>query len=1132
MELCQVELFGGIKAIVSGRVVARFRTEKTALLLAYCAYFLGREHPRETLIEMLWPDSDPDQARNSLSKAVSSLRNQLEPAGIEPGTVLQADRRTVGLNPDFATCDAHRFARLIEAANKISDPSAEMAALEQAVGLFKGELMPGFYADWIMDEQPRLHDAYVSALNRLAELHSHNPRKGLEYAKRAVAADPLREDAHVAAIRLMVASGDRASAQRQYQALEKMIKEEWGNEPSQEAQDALQGKFARQTVRTPVLERSRPVVVGVAAAILPAPEEVEQTLAAVSPESRKGNLPSSRSRFVGRESELERLCDMLGDAQGPRLITLIGFGGVGKTRLALQSARNAQSAFPGGAWFVQLQDVDDPSIIPDAIASVLRLTPIRGASTLDQSAAVLSESPSLLILDNFEQLIEGGVETLPKLLDQASTLRIIVTSRLPLGLAAEQEFPISLLPLPTDDELESLQSNPCVELFIDRAQQKMPDFALSAGNAASVAQLCRELEGIPLAIELAAARIRLLSPRQMVERISQRLDWLTSPRKDLAERQRTLRGTVEWSMKLLDPELRTRFSQLSVFRGGWNLEAAEAILEWPDALEGLHQLQESSLIIGFDAADERRYRLLETLQAYGWSQLAPHEQTKLRLRHLQYFIDRAEEDCGAMLSERQLELFGKWDSKVENVWAALAFAESHGEWDQGVRLIEALRHYFGVKGYWGEILRWLEKYLAAKPANTVWHGIALVTKSASCIRVGDYVGAQSAADQAEQIIDPQDQTLYLRMLLAKATVAWSQARHADAEQIYGKALELAESMSHRIGIAEVHNGLGNAYTNQGNYLDGIKHIEIAMKLRREQGDLRGVAGCLNNMGLPLQQIDRLDEAMALFEEARDINLKMGNYSWLAHNYLNIGTTHQYKADIEAADEAYQQALKYYARIGDLSGAAAIKNNMGNVQRSRGNYAKARELYESSLEFNLRQRNMLWEAKNYRNLASTLLYSDELEQGWDYAQRALAKSKEINDNRGIFGAYEAGVELLYRLNRVRESFDFCAQCVQDAFEVGSPVNQVATLRVAAQLFVHVGLLDSAGVLVGASMDRLEDDLLNAMPDDQQRWEAAVDKAKNALGAKNWQRLIAEGQALKVVDALQLASKEIENFQKTS
>lgn len=635
----RIEMLGGLRVQQGGRELTRFRTHKTGALLAYLAFHLGRLQPREVLQELLWAEDEPKRARNNLSIALTSLRRQLEPPGTPTSTVLEASRFNVGLNRAAIVTDVAEFESALKAARGASrgaleDRSgrrvspAEAQHLSRAVALYRGPLLPGFYEEWVPAEQERLADMFVVAARDLAArlLDAGDIAGAFDCARRAVSADPLREEAHLQLMRLYVTAGEPSAALRQFRELERALGEELGQHPTAEAVHLAQAIAAGKSLPPrPAAPAPRAGAARTDAPGAPLCPTTEGDVPAASPSALPGQqpptirLPLQLTRFFGREEEITRLATLLAPAQfaeretqgsqgpapdaprlarvptrreeGVRLLTLTGPGGCGMTRLAIEVARQVADAMPGGVWFVPLADLTDPRLIPGAIVDALRLPRAPDVDAMDQVAEWLSDhSPAtlLLLLDNFEHLLaderrksEDGAAVLRALLERLPSLRVLVTSRRSLNLEGEREFPVQPLPVPASavPSPEELMRYPGVKLFVDRAQAVRPDFQVTTRNAADIAALCSGLEGLPLAIELAAARAQVMTPAQMLAQLAHRLDFLVSRRRDASERHRTLKAALDWSVRLLSPELRRFYGQLSVLRGGWTLEAASAIAD-------------------------------------------------------------------------------------------------------------------------------------------------------------------------------------------------------------------------------------------------------------------------------------------------------------------------------------------------------------------------------------------------------------------------------------------------------------------------------------------------------------------------------------------------------------------------
>ena len=434
------------------------------------------------------------------------------------------------------------------------------------------------------------------------------------------------------------------------------------------------------------------------------------------------NLPAQPTPLIGRESELATLREMV-SAPGSRLITMTGPGGSGKTRLALQVAAESQGAFPDGVWWVPLAAVSDPDLVPQAIAVPLGVREVHGESLLETLGEQLRARRALLLLDNLEQVVDAA-PLLGRLLDDASQLTILATSREPLRLRAEREFPIDPLPLPATKGVVSLETalaSPAVQLFLERAQSVKPSFTVEADNVADVVAICRRLDGLPLAIELAAARVRILSPAALLARLAQRLTILTDGARDLPERQRTLRAAIAWSHDLLDSRERTLFARLGVFAGGCTLEAVEAVCDATrgihlDPFDGIESLVQKSLLRQEDGpGGDARFTMLQTIHEFAQERLQElPEADAVCQAHADTFLALAENADWDDMS-KQGELLDRLEVDHANLRQAIEFYEEQGEPGaaQHVRLASALAHFWWVRGHLTEGRRVLESAITA-----------------------------------------------------------------------------------------------------------------------------------------------------------------------------------------------------------------------------------------------------------------------------------------------------------------------------------------------------------------------------------------------------------------------------------
>src|SRR5215208_3132793 len=492
------------------------------------------------------------------------------------------------------------------------------------------------------------------------------------------------------------------------------------------------------------------------------PERIFQLIASDWPPSfpplktldaRLNNLPSQPTPLVGREREVAGVCRLLRGG-GVRLLTLTGPGGMGKTRLALQVAADLVDEFEDGVFFVPLAPISDPDLVVPTVARTLDITETSGRTPEEALKDYLRNKEMLLVLDNFEQVVEAA-PLVGELLSACPALKVLATSRTVLRIYGEQEFTVPPLELPDPSHpqpLERLTQYEAVRLFVERAQAAKADFSVTNENALAVAKICAHLDGLPLAIELAAVRIKLLPPQAILVRLGNRLKLLTGGARDLPERQRTLRATIEWSHELLDEGEKILFARLAVFAGGCTLEAMEAVcdaerdLPLDDAIEGASSLLEKSLLRQEEGSEESepRFSMMETIREYAQERLEESEAAEeIRRLHAEFYLALAEEAESRLRGPEVVTSLGRLETEHDNMRAALSWSLESGESELGLRLGVALLWFWSARGYWSEGARWLEEALAkggaAQPA----------TRAGALFSLGIVLGRQSDFGRAE-----------------------------------------------------------------------------------------------------------------------------------------------------------------------------------------------------------------------------------------------------------------------------------------------------------------------------------------------------------------------------------------------
>jgi len=849
----------------------QFDTRKIMALVAYVAVSgleaKGRRLSRARLVALLWPDLEPSRARANFRRNLSLLRKALK------GEWLEVDRESVWTDPeaDF-WLDIDQFNRLLRACGTHDHPPEEvcprcLTVLEEAAALYEGDFLQGFglrdsveFDDWQFFQADGLRRQLASALERLARGHAvhGNIETALAYARRWLALDPLHEPAHRQLMELYTAAGQRSAAQRQYCECVRILDQELGLAPSEET--------------ATVYEQ---ICSGAAAGwgLPAAPGSVDGPQLPGRAGVHRHNLPAQATPFVGREKELVQIKQCLAKH---RLVTLTGSGGIGKTRMAIQAASEEVAEYPQGVWLAELAPVADPLLVPQAVAAVWDVREEQGRPLQVTLADYLREKTLLLVPDNCEHVIDASSQLVGYLLQRCPGLRILATSREALGVAGEFVMCVSSLSLPPTGPASraTLQGSEAVRLFVSRAATALPGFELTDANAAAVAQVCRRLDGVALALELAAARVRALRVEQIAARLDDAFHLLTGGSRTVLPRQQTLRATMDWSHALLSDAERACFRRLAVFAGGWTLEAAEAVcagegVQTFDVLDLLAQLGNKSLVvIDREPGQEARHRLLETIRQYAWEKLQEAgEQEQSRTQHLGTYCRLAQEVEPKLYGAQQLEGLAQLDAEQSNIRAALEWGLEN-RLEAGAQLAGAMFWYWHVRGFWADGYAWLQRALV------VTSGGSKALRALLLSRAG-YL-AQELRDTNRGVRYCEESIALYRELGDQEGVAYALAGlgilvffdQGDRERgraLWQESLDLYQQAGNKWGSRHVLGALGLAYAmEQPDYSSACWQESLA--LAQELGVPDGIAWALYGLGVHAFLRGDNERAMALFTE--------------------------------------------------------------------------------------------------------------------------------------------------------------------------------------------------------------------------------------------------------------------------
>ena len=718
--------------------------------------------------------------------------------------------------------------------------------------------------------------------------------------------------------------------------------------------------------------------------------------------SHPNNLPTQLTSFIGREKELADIQKLLTDTH---ILTLIGPGGTGKTRLSIRVASALLDRFPDGVWLVELAPVLDPLLVSRATAMTMGLRDEPQRPVIDMLCDYLRDKKMLIILDNCEHLVDACARMADKFLHAAPDVRILASSREALGIGGEVTYRVPSLGLPDLGQLppvESLSQYEAVKLFIDRARSAVPSFSVTNENAPAVAQICSRLDGIPLAIELAAAKVRVLGAEQIAQRLDDRFRLLTGGSRTALERHQTLRAAIDWSYNILPAPEQVLFRRLSVFVGGWTLEAAEAIcgdgldLEVFDLLE---QLINKSLALMEAAQGQTRYHMLETMRQYANEKLIESgEGDTVRERHLAYFLNLAETAEPHLIRPEQLEWLAKLDADYENLRLALEWALDKESAEPSLQLCAVLGQFWTLRGYWLEGTRWLKSALTkpGQPSETEnrIRARALYQDAILADWLDDLERMKNSAEQS--LILAQDTAGKRDIAIARFYAGFALERLGDPERgipLMEQSLADFQEIKDLYWEATAFRWLGHTLVSQGRLKEEeriVRHLELA----RQAGERRNLATALLNRAFQLYQAGQLDEAEKYAEEATSLLNQIR--SDIYEDKFVFAAIAWLKGDYKKAKAIYMDIQAHLGLLGEKNTRAAAIALLGSIALEEGDFGQAHVFLQESLATARELQNHFFIVLRLIEIGNLFYLEGKPDEFKRAYQEGLALSKKLNE----------------------------------------------------------------------------------------------------------------------------------------
>ncbi len=833
------------------------------------------------------------------------------------------------------------------------------------------------------------------------------------------------------------------------------------------------------------------------------------------------NLPVQLTSFVGRDADVREIRELVTHG---RLVTLTGAAGCGKTRLGLQVAAELLDAFPDGAWFVDLAPIADPALVEQAVARALGLQQEEGKPLMATVIDSLSARRVLIILDNCEHLLTASAGVANQILLACPDTRILATGREALGVGGESSWRVPSLSLPSGSEdLSALAESEASSLFIERARSASSTLKLTDDDAVAIAQICARLDGIPLAIELAAARTRMLSPAQIADGLSDMFRLLTGGSRTALERQQTLRAAVDWSYSLLTDTEKVLLRRLSVFAGGFTLEASDEVCSDVGAapaetLDLLSALVDKSLVVVERAGRATRYRLLETMRQYGRERLLDSEdRTEARDRHLTWVAALAHDAEAKANGPEQARWLGHLGDEHDNIRVGLEWAISSGDAERALTLTNDAARFWDVRGHWAEAKGWLDAVLALEGGSDSARGWTLWWASQFAWLQSEIEASRAYIAEAETLATRAgDRRLIAWVQMRLHLLALVRDEQDTAIRHWDQSMEIAQDVGDPPLVVRLLNNRASSSTS---IAEGRAFVEQALGAAREMEDVGAIGFTLHHLGMYAIAESEYAKARILLRDALGYLRTVGHKRVIASTIQNLALADFFQVDYESARPLYEEATAIARELGGTTAEATVLRNRATLAMMDENYAEASEAFGRYSE--LLERLGAKAAYSWALFLAgfNTLHAGRSAEARILLERSVATQRELVDHPGISAPLAALSRIEIDEGDIERARVLGIEALRTVQTQGLPMNRVRALERMAEVEAAAGRGERAARLLGAGAARREQLEVPIWPAERRWHEEAVTGARTLCGEQTFETAWAQGRAMSLDEAIE-------------